>query len=313
MKKAAIICAQGLGDGLLMMIVAHHMHQAHYKTVLFHDHVKHLSPLFKNVSISPHPPLESLKEMLQDFDKVIIENDHSKRAYALAKLRRDSRREGWVFFFPTPSPLFQEGDFVFNPKMSAAANLCTGCQTILGLKHATRENGIVLPKKGVHRRHLKRVVIHPTSSGYARNWLASQFLILARYLKSQGYEISFSLSAQERHDWIDVKHKGVYLPKFTDLSELSMYLYESGFFIGNDSGIGHLASNLGIPTLTITGNPKRVKLWRPGWTDGHIVTLPFPLPNFKGIGLRIREHLWQHFVPVSRVLRAFHKLEQSAI
>ncbi len=311
MKKVAIISPKGLGDALLMMIVAYQMHLSTYQTCLFHDEFKQLSPLFKNVPIFPHPPLESLEKVYQDFDKVIIQNDHSSRAYALAKLRQVGKLTGGTFFFPTPSPLFQKGDFLFDPKLPVATNLCIGCQTTFALKNVTKKNGIVLPEKGVYRRHPKRVVIHPTSSDRIRNWLPAQFLLLAQKLKAQGYQVGFAMSAKERCEWPDVKRQGFHLPKIVDLHELSTYLYESGFFIGNDSGIGHLASNLGIPTLTISGNPKRVRCWRPDWAEGQIATLPFSLPNFKGIGLRVRDHLWQRFVSVSRVLKAFHKLEHA--
>ena len=61
-------------------------------------------------------------------------------------------------------------------------------------------------------------------------------------------------------------------------------------------------------TLTISGNPKRVRLWRPDWGHGKVVTIPFPLPNFKGINFRIRENHWQNFVPVSRVFKSFLEL-----
>ena len=97
-------------------------------------------------------------------------------------------------------------------------------------------------------------------------------------------------------------------PHFKSLKEVAAFLYESGYLIGNDSGLGHLASNLNIPTLTISGNPKRVRLWRPDWALNHVVTIPFPLPNFKGIRMRVRENFWQHFIPVARTLKAFRKL-----
>ena len=46
MKKVAIICAQGLGDALLMMIVAHQFKCSGYKPTVFHDYAKELTPSF---------------------------------------------------------------------------------------------------------------------------------------------------------------------------------------------------------------------------------------------------------------------------
>lgn len=310
--NVAIVCAQGLGDALLMMIVAHQFKLSGYKPTVFHNYAKELAPLFKDICILPHPLLYRLEETLTSFEHVIIENDHSKRAYDLFGLREAKKLNNLTFFFPTASPQFQEGDFLFDSRLPIASNICSACQTILQKQNVTKENGIHIPK-GTHRRFAKRIVIHPTSNDPKRNWFSSQFLSLAHRLKNEGYSISFSVSPSERVNWLHVEKQGFQLPLFSDLSQLSAYLYESGFFIGNDSGIGHLASNLSIPTLTISGNPKRVRLWRPDWHIGHIVTLSFPLPNFKGLYLPIRENFWQHFISVSRTLKAFHKLKQANV
>ncbi|CCB88463.1 glycosyltransferase family 9 protein [Simkania negevensis] len=311
MKSVAIICAQGLGDGLLMMIVAHQLKKAGCNPTVFHNHVEELSALFSDIPILPHPPLDQLEQVIASFDQVVIENDHSERAYHLSRLRKKRKHESILFFFPTPSPLFQKGDFVFDSRLPVASNLKLGCQKSFNIKLATKENGIQIPKGKIHRRFPKRIVIHPTSNDPKRNWSSAQFLSLARSLQKDGFTVSFSVSPNERKDWLHVLGEGFELPIFTNLAEVAAYLYESGFLIGNDSGIGHLASNLSIPTLTISGNPKRVRLWRPDWHVGDVVTLQFPLPNFKGINCRIRENFWQHFISVPRTLRAFRKLKKS--
>jgi len=309
MTQVAIISAKGLGDGLLMMIVAHQLKKAGKIPTLFHHSPKELSSLFPDVTICPHPSLEELSS----FESVIVENDHSERAYALDALRK---KEGWNhvrFLFPTPSPLFQKGDFLFDRFMPVASNLHLACQSVLGIIEATKENGIMIPEGKTHRRFLSRVVLHPTSQDPKRNWHQKQFLKLANTLRKEGHEVAFSVGPSERSDWTFVQKEGFALPSFVTLKELAAYLYESGYLIGNDSGIGHLASNLNIPTLTISGNPKRVAKWRPDWANGEVVTLPFPLPNFKGIRLPIRENFWQHFISISRTLRAFHRLKKYAL
>lgn len=311
MKTAAIVCAQGMGDGLLMMIVAHQLKRAGYTPTIYHNHVNELSLLFEDVTILPHPPLESLKKTLNPFDRVIIENDNSERAWHLFKLRDQKKLDNLSFFFPTPCRKYETGDFLFNPKLSVASNLRIGCEKALQLSKATKDNGIKLPSGKTYRKFPARIVIHPTSQDPKRNWRPSQFLRLAKLLKKEGFLISFTVSPSERKEWLHVEKEGFMLPPFANLGEVAAYLYESGFLIGNDSGIGHLASNLQIPTLTISGNPKRVRLWKPDWHHGSVVTLPFPLPNFKGIHFRFRENFWQHFISVPRTLRAFHLLKES--
>lgn len=308
MKKAAIVCANGLGDGLLMMIVAHQLKQIGYHLTIFHNRVNELSSLFQDVVFEPHPSFNHVQAILKPFDLVIIENDHSERAYLLSKLRRACKLNNLIFFFPTPSPLFLKGDFLFDAHFPFATNLHKGCKQTLHIPNATKSNGILFPSGKIYRRYTKRIVIHPTSNDPKRNWSVSRFLFLARLLQNEGYTISFSVSPSEQSHWLHVKQKGFALCTFETLSEVGAYLYESGFFIGNDSGIGHLASNLGISTLTISGNSKRVRLWRPDWANGEIVTPSFPLPNLRGLGLCIRENFWQHFISAPRTLKAFHKL-----
>jgi ADP-heptose:LPS heptosyltransferase len=43
-------------------------------------------------------------------------------------------------------------------------------------------------------------------------------------------------------------------------------------FIGNDSGLGHLASAVGTATLTIYVKPaSNLSMWRPGWARGEVL------------------------------------------
>ena len=91
------------------------------------------------------------------------------------------------------------------------------------------------------------------------------------------------------------------LPNFPTLDDLASFIYESGFLIGNDSGTGHLASALEIPTLTIIQTTsKKGFRWRPGWTNG-IVIKPF----FK-LKLKNKTY-WQCFISTKKVLKAFNK------
>ncbi|MEM8727549.1 MAG: glycosyltransferase family 9 protein [Chlamydiota bacterium] len=305
MKKAALCCASGIGDGLLMMIGARHLKLAGYLPTIFHDAAEELSLLFESDTFIPHVPIEDLENILNRYDRVLVENDNSERAWHLFNLRSRGRLKHLTFFFPTDSKNIREGDFLFNPKLTVALNLSLACRKILGTP-ATKENDLPLPKDKTFKKYLKRIIIHPTSNDAKRNWKRKRFLSLARRLEKEGFSVVFCVGPSDRSRWEGIE--GISLPRFGSLKEVEEYIYESGFLIGNDSGLGHLASNLGIPTLTISGNPKRLRLWRPGWTIGKVATPPFPLPNFKGINLRIRENFWQNFVSVSRVYQAFIEL-----
>ncbi len=313
-KKFAVICANGIGDALLMMTVAYQLKRGGHIPTLFHDKSAIISPLFDDtISIQNHPPLSHLETVLSSFDFIVLENDHSKRAYFLLTLRNEKKIKNLIVLFPKPSSQFRKTDFLFDPKLPVLTNLTKSCRNALKLKNVTSENGLCLPNQKNYRSYPNRIVIHPSSQDPKRkSWSLPRFLKLAQTLKNQGYFPVFTVSPKERPFFHAIEDSGVDLISLSHLSDLSAYIYASGFFIGNDSGIGHLASNLKIPTLTISGHPKRIRLWRPNWHKGLVVTPLFPLPNFKGIGLAIRENAWSHFISIKRTLKAFNQLKEIA-
>jgi heptosyltransferase III len=301
--STAVLCAGGLGDGLLMMITANGAKKSGRAVTIYHNLHKILSPLFPTFSILPYPG-ELIKE-LQAFDQIIVENDNSARAWDIMENRHHLKN--CCFFFPTPSRMATSCDYTFSKGEAIGKSIAKATATLFSLETPQMENGLFIPTS-TKNQHPKRIVIHPTSADPKRNWKQKQFLQLAKKLQSKGYEIAFAMSAAERKEWQIVTKLGFSLPTFNTLSDTANYIYASGYLIGNDSGLGHLASNLGIPTLTISGNPKRVSLWRPSWAPGKVATLLIDLPNFKGIRFRFREHFWQYFISMTKVYRRFQEL-----
>lgn len=307
MLHIAVLCAQGLGDALLMMIPTHHfMLQGHTMT-FYHDHPDMLAPLFPHVAISSYPDISAFALHFHKYDLLLVENDHGERAWTVHKLREENLLASVTFLFPTsPKYPHQPRDVLFDTKLPMASNLQKACQKLLQKPEVTKENGLIQPQ-GIKALHAKRIALHPTSKDPQRNWSKKQFLSLANKLTFLGYEPCFVLHEREKKAW-------EYLPKhllfvFSELPALCQFLHESLALIGNDSGLGHLASNLGLPTVTISGNPKRARLWRPDWSPNSLATIPsLLLPNFKGIKLNLRDNYWQNFVTVDKVLRRFTKL-----
>jgi ADP-heptose:LPS heptosyltransferase len=98
------------------------------------------------------------------------------------------------------------------------------------------------------------------------------------------------------------------MPFFPSLNLLAHFIYESGYLIGNDSGLGHLASALGIPTLTLCRRKAWANMWAPSFSKGVVVTPQSWIPNIRG--LRLRDRYWKKFISVSMAERAFEKLIQ---
>lgn len=100
----------------------------------------------------------------------------------------------------------------------------------------------------------RRVVFHPGAARPVREWPRERFEAVARRLAAEGWEV----------EMLD--------PDSRDLAGLLDRLARADRFIGNDSGPGHLAALLGVPTFTVFG-PQLPTLFAPrhpqsAWIEG---------------------------------------------
>ncbi len=267
--KAAVVCARGLGDGLLSMILAHNLTLSGYDVTTFSSILCQLQSWFPDKKIEPFP---QDKQILSTFDQLIVA-DHS------------GIQEGLVL-----------KESSFDKQKTMVENLANVCRYRLKLRYCTQENGITPPAELKYKAHPKRVIIHPTSSDEKKNWLPERFETLCKQLTLLGYEPTICVSPDERSNWPQTPH-------FPTVADLAAYIYESGFMIGNDSGVGHLASCLGIPTLSLFARKSYSHLWRPGWSEGQVVT-----PSNLLIGSHLKQKYWKQMLSVNRTLSHFKKI-----
>ena len=310
--KAAVICSEGMGDGLLMMIASHRLFSKGYHVTTYTDSLLELQPWFPHHHFQERSSLFPLEEMLSPYDLIILQNDNSNRSFSIIDLYKRGRLKSVSVFYsnycPSKHPPLTSWDRAFDLSLPMADNIAFAIATVLQSKHVSKNNGIVPPENLIHRKYKKRVLIHPTSTSPHRTWHPHKFLKVAKALKKKGLEVSFCVSPKERKEWIPLIDERFLLPEFPTLAELASYIYESGYLIGNESGTGHLASNLQLPTLIIASCRKQMALWRPGWFSGSIITPHRLIPNLKGS--RLRERRWQHFISYKKVLSAFSQLTE---
>ncbi len=282
--KIAVIPAVGMGDGLIYMTLVHHLIRSGYEVTTFHNGLAQLKEWFPGKQIEPYP-FENRKERLREFGTIIDGHQH---------------------FLPL-IPELQEKKIVidrssFDRTQTRVANLAQYCRRHFGCESATVENGMKAPSSRVFRKHQTRVAIHPTSNKPIQTWFQEKFIRLARRLRKEGYEPVFSVSPAERPQWQEKLQGEFELPRFASLNELAGFFYESGYFIGNDSGPGHLASNLGIPGVILFYKKNRSLRWRPGWAEVEIA-----LPTLRLPGSKIHKKFWRELLTVGRVLSCFKK------
>jgi heptosyltransferase-3 len=287
-SKIAVICANGVGDGLTWMVMAYHLQLEGHQVHLYSDVLYGMRSWF---------PVVDVRKQNKNFDDAceydhILADDHSWFAREVAGINLDHR-----VFVPKESE--------FNRKEQRLFNMKTVLESFYNLREVSFKNGIQAPGDLVSRRHTERIVLHPTASDKSRYWGKKRFLKLARKLREEGYKMSFIVATEESNDWMDLASHGFDVPRFNSLSDVAEYIYESSFFIGSDSGLGHLASNLGIPTVSIFVRRSHSLNWRPGWSKGLIAAPLGVLPS-----RYLRQRIWRPLLTVSMVLNKFRELRE---
>ncbi|MCH9614171.1 MAG: hypothetical protein SP1CHLAM54_11870 [Chlamydiia bacterium] len=286
MQSIAVVCSDGLGDALLMMIASNHYKNEGAKVTTLTPHLSQLSNYFPGHHFAP------FDTPLDDFDSIIVQNNNKPHVTSIIEQYRSKCR----IFYPTYDhkrhALLSPSDAAFDPDLPMAENIAHAVQ------NGDLTNGITPPSHLTFQKHKKRILIHPTSANLNDCYLKSRYLAVASHLETMGYTVAFITSPSERPAF---ENCGFELPLFNTLRDLADYIFESRALIGNDSGPGHLASNLGLKTLIVANDEKRMRLWRPAWSPTLVITPKSWIPNMKGV--RLRTKYWAQMIPKTQILR----------
>lgn len=305
-KKACVFSASGIGDGLLMLIASHRLHNLGYEVTTYHNKLSELSTWFPDHHFAPLPPLSDLAAHLFQYDLVIAQNDNRELIGQLTTLRDEQIIKKLSVFYPTyekKKHKLMQFDQVFNKSLPMAENVARAIARLMNMKDTSKNNGLTIPKNLIRKKYPNRIVIHPMSQSEQKNWPREKYLKLAKKLHAKGFEPIFAMTIEEKKDWGDCPYP---VPDFKTLDVTASYLVESGTLIGNDSALGHLASNAHLPTLIISDCKRRMQLWRPGWLLGSIITPTKAIPNVKY--LRLRRTHWKKWIPVRSAYKKFKSL-----
>ncbi len=121
-------------------------------------------------------------------------------------------------------------------------------------------------------------ILHPVAAFATKQWAIENFARVAEFLDRHGYLV-VAVGAAHEHGELERLKSTASSPIeiFSDLAlpEITALAARASIFIGNDSGIAHIASAVGCPSVVIFGSSNRDH-WRP-WTDAphRIVFEPF--------------------------------------
>ena len=113
------------------------------------------------------------------------------------------------------------------------------------------------------------MVVHPGSGSPTKNWPAERFVEIMRRLQAAGRETVAVLGEADVAEAAVLARELPEMPVLAGLTltELAATLAECGAFLGNDSGIAHLAAAVGLPTTAIFG-PSDADVWAPRGRGG---------------------------------------------
>ncbi|AQG98990.1 hypothetical protein A9R05_09235 [Burkholderia sp. KK1] len=283
-SSIAVALPSPIGDSLIGLVLVNNLIRNGYRPVVFGWVAEHLADWFPHVTVGQADAWQGA------FDTVI---ELLPTGYASAL-----SRSGETLCVST-LPEYRGSKHM----VDRAAEVAT---KVLGLRDVTRENGLVVPAGVVKGRFANRVAIHPTGSHPEKMWGRKKFLGLARGLTHRRWQPSFLVAPAEFGVWGDLAEEGWEVNALPKLGEVATWIAESSWFIGNDSGLGHLASAIGVPTLSLFMRQGLARSWRPGWGPGAVV-LPLTVLPFGAL----RERLWQRMLTVRRVLAAFQTLHDT--
>jgi hypothetical protein len=110
------------------------------------------------------------------------------------------------------------------------------------------------------------VVVHPGSGSPAKSWPLDRYLDLVGRLRADGRDVRVLLGEVERERWpaaaVARVEAAAPVARPDTLEMLLAELQGASAFVGNDSGPGHLAGVVGVPTLSLFG-PTDPARWSP--------------------------------------------------
>ena len=110
----------------------------------------------------------------------------------------------------------------------------------------------------------KIALLHPAAAFATKRWATKNFARVAEYLAERGYA-PVAIAAPHEAGIIDELVNETSVPILSlDLSlpEVSALASRSQLFVGNDSGIAHIAAAVGTPSVVIFGS-SNIAHWRP--------------------------------------------------
>lgn len=156
--------------------------------------------------------------------------------------------------------------FVAESGLPAAQVKAAANDVLIRVTEGDRDGGVELLDRNGIELSRKLIVMHPGSGGREKCWHLENFVSVARELRSRDYEVLFLLGPTEEErlapsDKARMQNTAECVGHLS-LTQVVGVLSGADAFVGNDSGVTHLAAAMGLRTFAVFG-PTDPALYRP--------------------------------------------------
>lgn len=125
----------------------------------------------------------------------------------------------------------------------------------------------------------KIALLHPATAFDTKQWATENFARTAEFLHEKGFDVT-AIAAPNESEILERLKRNSRVPVYAfanlTLPEITALAARADLFVGNDSGIAHIAAAVNTPSVVVFGS-SNVNHWRP-WTNApnEIVFEPMP-------------------------------------
>ncbi|NJM53706.1 MAG: glycosyltransferase family 9 protein [Blastocatellia bacterium] len=128
---------------------------------------------------------------------------------------------------------------------------------------------LAIPEKShIRSSKLPFALIHPIAAFATKQWATENFAEIAEFLVQKGLQV-VAVGTKKERQTLDKLHQFSQIPIQTydnlTLPQITNLASRAKIFVGNDSGIAHIAAAVKTPSVVIFGSSNRAH-WSP-WTD----------------------------------------------
>lgn len=221
-----------------------------------------LAPFFHE-DLWPHA---AIPRFIETAGQVFVLGQRGSRLLAERLAARLPQPVHWIQSFPGPGQVQPVSAFILEQFRTAGWDLA-----LTPPRLSLEDSDLAAVRQWLDSRcgnaGLRPVLLHPGSGGRGKIWPLARWWGLMEWLGGCSRQpVCLSLGPADEHlrDFAREAHNrlGVHLLEPLELPRLAAFLSRCLFYVGNDSGVSHLAAAVGVPTVAIFG-PTDSRVWGP--------------------------------------------------